>query len=268
CAWPPGGGSVQTQGVKHSLNPFCEIALEEAVRLREGGKATEVVVATVGTKASQETLRTALAVGADRAVLAEVGEGVALGPLEVATALAGLVGKIQPQLVLLGKQAIDDDCNQTGQLLAAMLDWPQVPRGTTGHWGCAAVPASPAAPPIETAHRDHCTARGTTGQWGSAAGGGIYPIVLCGGFCAGGAQFMLGTPQFVLGGYSVGTGRGRFTLGRAPSPYWVNPSPYWDAPIPYWDALIPYWDAPTPLWVAPTPHWDVPSPSQCPLSPR
>ncbi|XP_039234712.1 electron transfer flavoprotein subunit beta, partial [Pipra filicauda] len=73
----------------------------------------------------QETLRTALAVGADRAVLAEVGEGVALGPLEVATALAGLVGKIQPQLVLLGKQAIDDDCNQTGQLLAAMLDWPQ-----------------------------------------------------------------------------------------------------------------------------------------------
>ncbi|XP_029814904.1 electron transfer flavoprotein subunit beta, partial [Manacus vitellinus] len=72
-----------------------------------------------------ETLRTALAVGADRAVLAEVGEGVALGPLEVATALAGLVGKIQPQLVLLGKQAIDDDCNQTGQLLAAMLDWPQ-----------------------------------------------------------------------------------------------------------------------------------------------
>ncbi|KAM7026288.1 electron transfer flavoprotein subunit beta isoform 2-T2 [Acridotheres tristis] len=121
----PGGGGVQTQGVKHALNPFCEIALEEAVRLKEAGLAKEVIAASLGTKSSQETLRTALAVGADRAVLAEVGEGVATGPLEVATALAALVGRLQPQLVLLGKQAIDDDCNQTGQLLAAMLDWPQ-----------------------------------------------------------------------------------------------------------------------------------------------
>ncbi|XP_014749497.1 PREDICTED: electron transfer flavoprotein subunit beta, partial [Sturnus vulgaris] len=87
--------------------------------------AKEVIAASLGTKSSQETLRTALAVGADRAVLAEVGEGVATGPREVATALAALVGRLQPQLVLLGKQAIDDDCNQTGQLLAAMLDWPQ-----------------------------------------------------------------------------------------------------------------------------------------------
>lgn len=116
---------MQTQGVKHALNPFCEIALEEAVRLKEAGLAKEVIAASLGTKSSQETLRTALAVGADRAVLAEVGEGVATGPREVATALAALVGRLQPQLVLLGKQAIDDDCNQTGQLLAAMLDWPQ-----------------------------------------------------------------------------------------------------------------------------------------------
>ncbi|XP_064296393.1 electron transfer flavoprotein subunit beta [Phalacrocorax carbo] len=120
-----GGGGVQTQGVKHSLNPFCEIALEEAVRLRERGAAAEVIAASVGTRLCQETLRTALAVGADRGVLVEVGEGAALGPREVAAALAGLVGRLQPQLVLLGKQAIDDDCNQTGQLLAAMLDWPQ-----------------------------------------------------------------------------------------------------------------------------------------------
>ncbi|XP_032940354.1 electron transfer flavoprotein subunit beta [Catharus ustulatus] len=121
----PGGAGVQTQGVKHGLNPFCEIALEEAVRLREGGKASEVIAVSLGTKASQETLRTALAVGADRAVLAEVTEGAAPGPLEVASALAALARRLQPQLVLLGKQAIDDDCNQTAQLLAAMLDWPQ-----------------------------------------------------------------------------------------------------------------------------------------------
>ncbi|KAM4876202.1 electron transfer flavoprotein subunit beta isoform 3-T3 [Sylvia borin] len=121
----PGGAGVQTQGVKHGLNPFCEIALEEAVRLREGGAASEVIAVSVGTRASQETLRTALAMGADRAVLAEVAEGAAPGPREVATALAALVGQLQPHLVLLGKQAIDDDCNQTGQLLAAMLDWPQ-----------------------------------------------------------------------------------------------------------------------------------------------
>ncbi|XP_068035183.1 electron transfer flavoprotein subunit beta-like [Anomalospiza imberbis] len=121
----PGGAGVQTQGVKHSLNPFCEIALEEAVRLREAGAAAEVVAATLGTRASQETLRTALAMGADRAVLAELGEGVAAGPCEVASVLAALARRLQPHLVLLGKQAIDDDCNQTGQLLAAMLDWPQ-----------------------------------------------------------------------------------------------------------------------------------------------
>lgn len=104
------------------------------MRLREAGVATEVVAASLGTRASQETLRTALAVGADRAVLAEVAEGAIVGPREVATALAALVGRLQPQLVLLGKQAIDDDCNQTGQLLAAMLDWPQVGRARGARW--------------------------------------------------------------------------------------------------------------------------------------
>ncbi|XP_069630777.1 electron transfer flavoprotein subunit beta isoform X2 [Haliaeetus albicilla] len=117
--------AVKTQGVKHSLNPFCEIALEEGVRLRERGAAAEVVAVSVGTRVCQETLRTALALGADRGVLVEVGEGAAVGPREAAAALAGLAGRLRPHLVLLGKQAIDDDCNQTGQLLAAMLDWPQ-----------------------------------------------------------------------------------------------------------------------------------------------
>ncbi|XP_030330694.1 electron transfer flavoprotein subunit beta [Strigops habroptila] len=122
----PGGQGVQEQGVKHSLNPFCEIALEEAVRLREKGDAAEVVVASVGTRQSQEVLRTALALGADRAVLVEVPPGgPALGPREVAAALSRLVARESPHLVLLGKQAIDDDCNQTGQLLAAALDWAQ-----------------------------------------------------------------------------------------------------------------------------------------------
>ncbi|XP_053908643.1 electron transfer flavoprotein subunit beta [Cuculus canorus] len=121
----PDGGSVQTQGVKHSLNPFCEIALEEAVRLRERGAAAEVIAVSVGTKASQECLRSALAVGADRALLLEAPPEASLGPREVAMALTELSRRLKPNLVLLGKQAIDDDCNQTGQLLAAMLDWPQ-----------------------------------------------------------------------------------------------------------------------------------------------
>ncbi|XP_061224485.1 electron transfer flavoprotein subunit beta [Neopsephotus bourkii] len=122
----PGGHKVQDQGVKHSLNPFCEIALEEAVRLRERGQANEVIAASVGTRQSQDALRTALAVGADRAVLVEVPEGAEPpGPRQVALALAKLVERERPLLVMLGKQAIDDDCNQTGQILAAILDWPQ-----------------------------------------------------------------------------------------------------------------------------------------------
>ena len=117
------GSGVETANVKFSMNPFDEIAVEEAVRLKEGGKATEVVVVSLGPQAAQETLRTALAMGADRAIL--VLTDAELQPLGVAKALKALVDKEGPQIVLLGKQAIDDDCNQTGQMLAALLGWPQ-----------------------------------------------------------------------------------------------------------------------------------------------
>jgi electron transfer flavoprotein beta subunit len=114
---------VETANVKFSMNPFDEIAVEEAVRLKEAGKATEIVVASLGTAQSQETIRTALALGADRGVLVETGEE--LQPLAVAKLLKAVIDKEQPQIVLLGKQAIDDDSNQTGQMLAALLGWSQ-----------------------------------------------------------------------------------------------------------------------------------------------
>ena len=117
------GSGVDTANVKMSMNPFDEIAVEEAVRLKEKGIATEIVVVSCGLTACQETLRTALAIGADRAVLVET--DVELQPLGVAKILKALVDKEQPQMVILGKQAIDDDANQTGQMLAALLDWPQ-----------------------------------------------------------------------------------------------------------------------------------------------
>src|SRR5437867_1284633 len=117
------GTGVDIANVKMSMNPFDEIAVEEAVRLKEKGVVTEVVVVSCGVAQSQETLRTALAIGADRAILVETGEE--LQPLAVAKLLKALVDKEQPQLVILGKQAIDDDCNQTGQMLAALLDWGQ-----------------------------------------------------------------------------------------------------------------------------------------------
>ena len=117
------GSAVDTANVKMSMNPFDEIAVEEAVRLKEKGVATEIVAVSCGVGACQETLRTALALGADRAILVET--DVELQPLAVAKLLAALVGKESPQLVILGKQAIDDDANQTGQMLAALLDWPQ-----------------------------------------------------------------------------------------------------------------------------------------------
>ena len=119
----PDGSGVDTANVKMSMNPFDEIAVEEAVRLKEKGIATEIVAVTCGVAACQETLRTALALGADRAILVE--SDAELQPLAVAKLLAAIVGKEQPQLVILGKQAIDDDANQTGQMLAALLDWPQ-----------------------------------------------------------------------------------------------------------------------------------------------
>jgi electron transfer flavoprotein beta subunit len=117
------GTGVDIANVKMSMNPFDEIAVEEAVRLKEKGVATEVIAVSCGVTQCQETLRTAMAIGADRAILVESTEE--LQPLAVAKLLKALVDKEQPGLVILGKQAIDDDCNQTGQMLAALLDRPQ-----------------------------------------------------------------------------------------------------------------------------------------------
>jgi electron transfer flavoprotein beta subunit len=114
---------VELAGVKMALNPFDEIAVEEAVRLKEAGVATEVVAVSCGATASQEQLRTALALGADRAILVEA--DAELQSLAVAKLLKAVCEKEQPQLVILGKQAIDDDANQTGQMLAALMGWPQ-----------------------------------------------------------------------------------------------------------------------------------------------
>ncbi|KYO28613.1 electron transfer flavoprotein subunit beta [Alligator mississippiensis] len=121
------GAGVAADGVKHSMNPFCEIALEEAVRLRERGAVREVLAVSCGPPACQETIRTALAMGADRGVHVEVAapDYERLGPFQVAQLLAALARREEVDLVLLGKQAIDDDCNQTGQMTAALLDWPQ-----------------------------------------------------------------------------------------------------------------------------------------------
>ena len=119
----PDGSGVAIDGVKMSVNPFCEIAVEEAMRLKEAGKATEVVVVTIGVEKAQDQLRSSLAMGADRAI--HVTTDAQMQPLGVARVLAKLVEEEQPGLVLLGKQAIDDDCSQTGQMLAAILNWPQ-----------------------------------------------------------------------------------------------------------------------------------------------
>ena len=117
------GSGVETANVKMSMNPFDEIAVEEAVRLQEAGKAGEIVAVSLGVAACQDTLRTALAMGADRGILVET--DVELQPLAVARLLKAVVEKEKPDLVILGKQAIDDDANQTGQMLAALLGWPQ-----------------------------------------------------------------------------------------------------------------------------------------------
>jgi electron transfer flavoprotein beta subunit len=119
----PDGSGVDTANVKMSMNPFDEIAVEEAVRLKEKGIVTEIVVVSCGIAACQETLRTALALGADRAILVET--DAELQPLAVAKLLKAVVDKEAPRLVICGKQAIDDDANQTGQMLAALLGWPQ-----------------------------------------------------------------------------------------------------------------------------------------------
>jgi electron transfer flavoprotein beta subunit len=117
------GSGVELANVKMAMNPFCEIAVEEAIRLKEAGKVEEIVAVSIGPAQAQETLRTALAMGADRAILVKTDETVE--PLDVAKILKGVVGEEQPGLVILGKQAIDDDANQTGQMLAALLGWAQ-----------------------------------------------------------------------------------------------------------------------------------------------
>lgn len=114
---------VELANVKMSMNPFCEIAVEEAVRLKEKGIATEIIVASIGPTQAQETLRTALAMGADRAILVQT--DVAAEPLAIAKILKGLVEKEKPDLVIMGKQSIDGDNNQTGQMLSALLNWGQ-----------------------------------------------------------------------------------------------------------------------------------------------
>jgi electron transfer flavoprotein beta subunit len=117
------GSGVELGNVKMSMNPFDEIAIEEAIRLREAGKATEIIAASIGPQQAAETIRTALAMGADRGILVKT-EG-AVEPLAVAKILKAIADAEKPGLIILGKQAIDDDCNQTGQMLAALLGWPQ-----------------------------------------------------------------------------------------------------------------------------------------------
>jgi electron transfer flavoprotein beta subunit len=119
----PDGSGVELANIKMSMNPFDEIAVEEAVRLKEQGKATEIVAVSIGPQQAGETIRTALAMGADRGILVKT--DAAVEPLAVAKILAKVVEQEKPDLIILGKQAIDDDSNQTGQMLAALLGWPQ-----------------------------------------------------------------------------------------------------------------------------------------------
>jgi len=121
----PDGSGIDLANVKMSMNPFDEIAVEEAVRLKEKSEASEIVVVSIGPAKAQETIRTALAIGADRGILIETPEGANVEPLAVAKLLKAIAEAEKPQLIILGKQAIDDDCNQTGQMLAALLGWPQ-----------------------------------------------------------------------------------------------------------------------------------------------
>jgi electron transfer flavoprotein beta subunit len=119
------GSGVELANVKMSMNPFDEIAVEEAVRLKEKSQVQEIVAVSVGPTKSQETIRTALSMGADRGILVETPDGHAVEPLSVAKILKGVIDAEKPAFIILGKQAIDDDCNQTGQMLAALLGWPQ-----------------------------------------------------------------------------------------------------------------------------------------------
>jgi electron transfer flavoprotein beta subunit len=117
------GSGVETANVKMTMNPFCEIAVEQAVRMKEAGVVTEIVAVSIGTQQCGETLRTAMAMGADRGILVET--DVEVQPLAVAKVMKAIAAKESPKLIIMGKQAIDDDCNQSGQMLAALLGWPQ-----------------------------------------------------------------------------------------------------------------------------------------------
>ena len=117
------GSGVETANIKMTMNPFCEIAVEQAIRMKEAGVVSEIVAVSIGAQQCQETLRTALAMGADRGILVET--DVEAQPLAVAKVLKAIVTKEQPMLIIMGKQAIDDDSNQCGQMLAALLGWPQ-----------------------------------------------------------------------------------------------------------------------------------------------
>ncbi len=117
------GSGVETANVKMTINPFCEIAVEQAVRMKEAGVVTEIVAVSIGTQQSQETLRTAMAMGADRGILVET--DAEIQPLAVAKVMKAIVAKENPRLIIMGKQAIDDDSNQSGQMTAALLGWPQ-----------------------------------------------------------------------------------------------------------------------------------------------
>jgi electron transfer flavoprotein beta subunit len=117
------GTGVETANIKMTMNPFCEIAVEQAVRMKEAGLVTEIVAVSIGVPQCQETLRTAMAMGADRGILVETTAEVQ--PLAVAKVLKAVIEKEQPKLVIMGKQAIDDDSNQSGQMLAALMNWPQ-----------------------------------------------------------------------------------------------------------------------------------------------
>lgn len=121
----PDGSGVELANVKMSMNPFDEIAVEEALRLKEAGKADEVIAVSIGPQKAQETIRTALAMGADRGILVQTDDTATVEPLAVAKLLKGVIEAEQPGLVILGKQAIDDDCNQTGQMLSALMNWSQ-----------------------------------------------------------------------------------------------------------------------------------------------
>jgi electron transfer flavoprotein beta subunit len=119
------GSGVELANLKMSMNPFDEIAVEEAVRLKEKGPVSDILAVSIGPPKAQETIRTALSMGADRGLLIETAEGETVEPLAVAKLLKQVASLEQPRMILLGKQAIDDDCNQTGQMLAALLGWPQ-----------------------------------------------------------------------------------------------------------------------------------------------